>query len=223
MLTFFSDRASCMFQPRTPRLFKLAHDIQYLCIVVQTLLWVSASLRPLETETLERSMSGLQHASDSRTSILMPATEHTATIILLHGRDSGATEFASEFFESQTSDGHTLPEIFPGFRWVLPTADMIMSARFGVFMSQWFDMLTTEDPHERELEQDLSAVITRIQNVVARESTIIGASNVVLGGISQGCAVALHALLRQNLTETLHRRPSEVRDSARSQDMLHSR
>lgn len=45
--------------------------------------------------------------------VIVPLKEHTHTVILLHGRDSTATEFTEEFFESQASDDRTLPEMFP--------------------------------------------------------------------------------------------------------------
>lgn len=125
------------------------------------------------------------------------SAEHTHTIILLHGRDSSAHEFAAEIFESQASDERTLPEIFPNVKWVFPTAEMLHSARFDCALSQWFDMHSTEDPHDSEDEQDLSPSIRRIQEVVAAEAALVeGPGNVLLGGISQGCAVGVHALLR---------------------------
>ena len=67
-------------------------------------------------------------------------------------------------------------------------------------MSQWFDMWSTENPLEREADQhtDLAVVVQSIHHVIDRESRIVGAQNVILGGISQGCAVAAHALLKQN-------------------------
>lgn len=36
--------------------------------------------------------------------IVAPQGEHKHTIILLHSRDSNATEFATDFLESQASD-----------------------------------------------------------------------------------------------------------------------
>ncbi|KAF2173590.1 hypothetical protein M409DRAFT_48547 [Zasmidium cellare ATCC 36951] len=126
---------------------------------------------------------------------LPPTSTHTHTIILLHGRDSTAKEFAAEFLESQASDGRHLQDIFPGVRWVFPTAPLVPSKRFGCEMSQWFDMWSTEDVHEREGEQDLEGAIARVQEVVAREARAVRSGNVVVGGISQGCAVGIHALL----------------------------
>jgi lysophospholipase-2 len=80
-----------------------------------------------------------------------PATNHphTHTFIVLHGRDSTAQEFASEFFESEispsasdpTGSDRTLQALFPTVRWVFPQAGSLPAERFeGVEMSQWFDM-----------------------------------------------------------------------------------
>lgn len=129
---------------------------------------------------------------------LQPTADHAHTVIFLHGRDSTAEEFMEEFLESQGSDGLTLAQSFPSTKWIFPTAPMITSSRFGCEMSQWFDMHSTEDPHKQENEQDLHPSIKRIQDLVAKEVTIVGSRNVVLAGISQGCATAIHALLSDN-------------------------
>ena len=65
-------------------------------------------------------------------------------------------------------------------------------------MSQWFDMWETENPYSREHEQlaELTASISMVAAVIEKESTAVGAQNVILGGISQGCATAIHALLQ---------------------------
>src|SRR3954453_20909250 len=65
-------------------------------------------------------------------------SSHTHTIILLHGRDSQAREFASEFFECEATctgpesadDDRTLPALFPTIRWVFPQAGALRSERF---------------------------------------------------------------------------------------------
>ncbi|KAI9697872.1 MAG: hypothetical protein M1820_007659 [Bogoriella megaspora] len=130
--------------------------------------------------------------------IIAPHSAHTHTIILLHGRDSNASEFATDFLESEASDGQALPWIFPTLKWVFPTAMMRKSERFGIEMSQWFDMWTTEAPAEREELQleGLNESISFVLDVIRQESSVVGAANVVLGGISQGCATAIQALLR---------------------------
>ncbi|KAK6442423.1 hypothetical protein LTR95_001331 [Oleoguttula sp. CCFEE 5521] len=60
-------------------------------------------------------------------------------------------------------------------------------------------MHSTENPHELEVEQDMSASMKPILDIVATEVATVGADKVILGGISQGCAVAIHALLAGNI------------------------
>ena len=134
---------------------------------------------------------------NSQTHFVYPNAPHTHTIIILHGRDSTASEFASEFFESQASDERTLPEIFPFVKWVFPNSGVRTSARFKIKMSQWFDMWSVENPTEQDELQivGLKQSIEQIRLVVEEEAAIIGYKNLFLGGISQGGATAIMALL----------------------------
>ena len=131
------------------------------------------------------------------THIVAPRRDHTHTIILLHGRDSIASEFASEFFESQASDDRTLPEIFPTTRWVFPTSKIRNSARFEAPMSQWFDIWSVENHLEKnEIQIDgLRESVREILDLIRTEAALISPDRIILGGISQGCATAIHALL----------------------------
>ncbi|KAK3681025.1 Alpha/Beta hydrolase protein [Podospora appendiculata] len=133
---------------------------------------------------------------------------HTHTIILLHGRDSDAEEFALEFFECEESipdnvdatnspvDRRTIQALFPTVRWVFPPAEPLRSERFGVEISQWFDMWAAEDPQARSQTQlpGLQASVGRLCRVVEEEETLLPRSRIVLGGISQGFATALATL-----------------------------
>ncbi|KAF2089402.1 alpha/beta-hydrolase [Saccharata proteae CBS 121410] len=130
---------------------------------------------------------------------IVPATAtHTYTLIFLHGRDSTASEFAEELFESQASDDRTLPEIFPNIKWVFPQSAIRKSARFGAAMSQWFDIWSLESPEDKkEIQQHgLSESIELVRKIIDDEAALVGAQNVILAGISQGCATAIHALLQ---------------------------
>ncbi|CZT48368.1 uncharacterized protein RSE6_09052 [Rhynchosporium secalis] len=64
-------------------------------------------------------------------------------------------------------------------------------------MSQWFDMYSTEDPSENtDIQIDgLRESVSEILDLVRSEATLISSDRVFLGGISQGCATAIHALL----------------------------
>jgi lysophospholipase-2 len=126
-----------------------------------------------------------------------PLEKHTHTIILLHGRDSTALEFAPEFLESQASDDRTLPQIFPTIKWVFPTSQIRNSQRFETGLSQWFDIWSVENPSEKEelQKEGLRESVIEIAAVVTREAEVVGPERVILGGISQGAAVAVHALM----------------------------
>ncbi|KAK3334201.1 Alpha/Beta hydrolase protein [Cercophora scortea] len=144
--------------------------------------------------------------------IVDPATgnPHTHTIILLHGRDSEAEEFALEFFECEAStqdnnvdktndsvvSDRTIQALFPTVRWVFPQAQHLRSERFDVEMSQWFDMWAVEDPQTRSEMQlpGLKASVERLCRVITEEEQLLPRSRIILGGISQGFATSLAAL-----------------------------
>lgn len=133
-----------------------------------------------------------------RSYIHKPSRAHKYSVILLHGRGSTATEFANEFFESQASDDRTLLEIYPSVKWIFLESGMRKSERFGTDLSQWFDMWSTEEPHEKE--QDLSGAgirdaIPLVVEAVRQEARLVSSQRIFIGGISQGCATAIHALL----------------------------
>ncbi|MCJ1356220.1 MAG: hypothetical protein MMC33_006214 [Icmadophila ericetorum] len=130
----------------------------------------------------------------------LPGYPHTHTAILLHGRGSTATEFSSDFFESQASDGRTLRETFPTIKWVFPSSALRPSARFGDQHSQWFDIWSVSEHWEwQELQmQGLRESVKYLGEVVRKEVEELGprgTEKVVLGGISMGCATGLHVLL----------------------------
>jgi lysophospholipase-2 len=129
--------------------------------------------------------------------IVAPTEKHSHTIIFLHGRESTASEFASEFLESQASDDRTLQEIFPSVKWVFPNSGLRKHARFGTEESQWFDMWDVKKPLERKEIQveGLRESISFILSVIRKEASIVQPERVILGGISQGCATAIHTLL----------------------------
>lgn len=136
-------------------------------------------------------------AANHNIHVIEPTNKHTHTFILLHGRDSNATEFAADFFESQASDDRTLLEIFPNYKWVLPTSALRNSARFETEMSQWFDMWSVEDPEEQKELQvpGLRESIAFVMDVIHQEAKLVPVERIMLGGISQGCATAIFALM----------------------------
>lgn len=144
---------------------------------------------------------------ENTSQVRSPSGEHIYTIILLHGRDSSASVFAEEFLESEVSDDYasmngasndrTLPGMYPTVKWVFPTSKWRPSARFGESMSQWFDMWSVENHWEKvELQIDgLRESVKETLDIIRHESTLVSPHRIILGGISQGCATAIHALL----------------------------
>ena len=128
-------------------------------------------------------------------------SKHTHTVIFLHGRDSDAQEFAPEFFESEASEPagrpRTLPDLFPGMKWVFPTAPALYSKRFETTISQWFDIWSVENPEEQsEIQIDgLKQSVAALLEVIRAEETHVPRENIYLGGISQGFATALSTFL----------------------------
>ncbi|KAL6711219.1 hypothetical protein ACN47E_005750 [Coniothyrium glycines] len=119
-------------------------------------------------------------------------------MIILHGRGSTAPTFASEFFESQDSRSRFLPHIFPCMKWVFPSSGALYAETEKEIMDQWFDMASVRDPGLREGVQieGLRESVRRIREVVRREAEAVGGpGKVFLGGISQGGAAAVIALL----------------------------
>ncbi|KAI1369600.1 lysophospholipase II [Xylaria arbuscula] len=138
-------------------------------------------------------------ASDT-TYAVGPKAAHTQTVIFLHGRDSNCREFADELFESEASEPanqpRTLPDLFPGIRWVFPSAPTLQSERFGTDMSQWFDMWSVENPAERpELQRPgLHRSVEQILGVIKEEEMLVPQERIFLAGISQGFATAIAVL-----------------------------
>ena len=139
--------------------------------------------------------------------IILPSSQHTHTFILLHGRGSNASRFAfgssiptkPGILRSVTSSGLTLPQLFPGMKFIFPTAPKRRStARKRSKMNIWFDNSSFSDPfaHEELQVDGLCENGAYLRQIILREAqTLLSLKKVFLCGISQGCAMALHVLL----------------------------
>ncbi|KAF2722378.1 alpha/beta-hydrolase [Polychaeton citri CBS 116435] len=140
---------------------------------------------------------------------------HKATIICLHGRGDNGKHFGQLFLLAMgisTDDTGTKPSIYdsetPLFtalqsdlrdtKFVFPTASRRPVKAFkNIPQHQWFDILSIKD-QEREVEVQYEGLRETTLNVhgLLRESIAeVGADNVALWGLSQGCASALIATL----------------------------
>ncbi|KAL4803916.1 Alpha/Beta hydrolase protein [Aspergillus unguis] len=120
---------------------------------------------------------------------------HTHTAILLHGRGSSGPEFADDFFSSMTSKGSNLTTCLPSWRWVFPTSKDRWTSAFREEMPAWFDAYSLSNIQEQqELQvEGLRESALHILVILEEEIRLLGgkASNVYLGGISQGMATVL--------------------------------
>lgn len=129
--------------------------------------------------------------------VVVKTTQHTHTVIFLHGRGSDAQTFHSELFETQDSDGKYFKDLFPGVRWVLPRAQKSWSKLDKEEICQWFEMSSVQRPQEdfEAQKPGLWESVTRILAVLKEEAELVGLQHIIVAGISQGCATAIFTLL----------------------------
>lgn len=144
-------------------------------------------------------MNARQSARAEEPFIVEPEQSHTHTFVLLHGLGSNGGKFGQELLESaNTSAGERLQQVLPHAKFIFPTAHRCRSSAFRrSILTQWFDIVSLEDPsYRRETQyQGLSESAQTIREILNQESEHIPSSNIVLGGLSQGCAMALSVLL----------------------------
>lgn len=154
--------------------------------------------------------------SDATTIIAPRAESHTHTVIFLHGREDFGSDLAQYFFDSKSSDGRSLADIYPSVRWVFPTATLRYSAQRDFefsnssfaealkgeeIISQWFDVWDITVPEDKEylMIPGLQESIAQILEIIREQAQEIPLERIVLGGISQGCATAVLALLSSGM------------------------
>ena len=132
-----------------------------------------------------------------RPHVIKPTSQHTHTIIFIHGRDSDGEELAEQLFEGKTSTGLTLNAAVPSSKWIFPSARERYSTVFQENLTEWFDIYSLTDPDfERERQVDtLKESVEYIHRLIEDESKIIPSQNIILAGMSRGFAVASHVLL----------------------------
>ncbi|KAJ7496652.1 putative phospholipase/carboxylesterase [Mycena latifolia] len=128
--------------------------------------------------------------------VVPPTGPHTHSIILLHGRGSTAARFG--LLNAATADSTPLRAHFPGVKFIFPTAKKRRAAAFNrTPINQWFDLYALANPAERtHLPYDgLRETSAFVHGLIEHEVQLVGVSRVAIGGLSQGCAAALHVLL----------------------------
>ncbi|KAI6093906.1 acyl-protein thioesterase [Hypoxylon rubiginosum] len=142
---------------------------------------------------------GLTSPSQKPIFVVEPTSTHSYSIILLHGLSSKGESFGTELLETGvTSTGKKLPQLLPGARWIFPTAKRRRSTTFGrAMLTQWFDVVRLPDPeYRRETQlQGLSESVLEIRELIHQEMSKVPPEHIIIGGLSQGCAMSLSVLL----------------------------
>lgn len=126
--------------------------------------------------------------------------EHKQSWIVLHGRGDRAQHFANGmlgFLGIPLPDGRGIQEHLPHVRFIFPTASPRRAKSFNrAIITQWFDLYSwnSTEHTDRQIE-GLRETSAWIHELIRREIEAVGAENVVLGGLSQGCASSLISLL----------------------------
>ncbi|TVY13860.1 Acyl-protein thioesterase [Lachnellula arida] len=130
--------------------------------------------------------------------IFLPKQEHRQTFIILHGRGSTAEKFAPPILATTTPSGETLQTAFPHAKLIFLTASPNRATIYKRSLThQWFDHWHMEEPGKRQdlMRAGLRKSAGYVHGVLGREMEEVGQGNVVLWGLSQGCAASLVALL----------------------------
>lgn len=87
-------------------------------------------------------------------------------------------------------------------KWIFPSAHERWSSVFQEDMTKWFDIRSLSYPDEKQdLQVDgLKESIDYVNSIIDRALQTVPASNIILGGISQGFAVAISTLLTRQET-----------------------
>ena len=118
------------------------------------------------------------------------APNPTAAIIWMHGLGADGNDFVPMVRELDLSH-------CPAIRFIFPHAQtMPVTINGGYVMRSWYDIVGT-DIVKREDEAGLRKSQLQVEALIAREKARgIAASNIVLAGFSQGCAMTLQTGLR---------------------------
>ncbi|KAF3909842.1 hypothetical protein ABW21_db0204344 [Orbilia brochopaga] len=134
--------------------------------------------------------------------VIPAASEHTHTIILLHGQCNSAHQLVESLYRAKTSNpsGSSLLLRFPNIRWVFPIAPSVKRWTAAPRVAsdppvhEWFPMASPIDPTEKEEWQipALQAAVFQILRLLVIEQQRLGgdATRIIIGGICQGAAVA---------------------------------
>ncbi|KAI5851330.1 Phospholipase/carboxylesterase/thioesterase [Morchella snyderi] len=127
-------------------------------------------------------------AMTTAAAIVVPAaTKHTATFIFLHGLgDTGAGW-------SSVSENFRLRRKFDECTFIFPHAPRIpVDLNMGMRMPSWFNLYSLSDTEAREDESGMLSSAEKVHGIIQEQiDKGIASERIILGGFSQGGAVAL--------------------------------
>jgi predicted esterase len=128
--------------------------------------------------------------------IIQSQQKHLQTLIILHGRGSYASKFGPPLLET-TVDGQTLQTAFPHAKVIFPTAAKSKATMYKNPTHQWFDNWHLEEYRKRQhlMVDGLNRSCGYMHGLLKEAVQEVRGENVVLWGLSQGCATALVSLL----------------------------
>lgn len=137
--------------------------------------------------------------------VYRPRDPHQFTIVFLHDQDCYDYEFGERTLEVFDKKGLGVSQSLPSLKWIFPSAGAAKTTLpDNDDPCTWFEVATSsytsgKDGNEEDEEDDendgLTGSIDYVVSVITKEIKLVGESKVILGGVGQGCAVAVHALL----------------------------
>lgn len=132
-------------------------------------------------------MGGNSSSSMSSPVIVAATAKHTATVIFLHGLGDTGHGWATAINSIRS----------PHVKYICPTAPtMPVSLNAGFRMPSWFDLMTLDANGPEDEEGIKKAAETVHQLIEDEEKSGIPTQRIMLGGFSQGGALALYSALR---------------------------
>ncbi|KAF9575563.1 hypothetical protein EC968_002499 [Mortierella alpina] len=121
-------------------------------------------------------------------------TKHTATVVFLHGfGDSGA---------GWAPVGEQLGPYLPHVKFIFPNAPAIpIAVNGGMLTPAWYNILSMSTINREQDERGLLSSQQQVMQTIREEveKNKIPANRIVIGGFSQGCALALLTALTSEL------------------------
>ncbi|RGP81301.1 hypothetical protein FLONG3_445 [Fusarium longipes] len=135
---------------------------------------------------------------------IAPTVTHSHTVVFLHGRGDNVSNFCNSLHYSRDSQGRTLAEAFPTFRWIFPQAPKRRCAsQPNEEWNQWFDVWNVSNFAENEELQaeGLREVVPKIRDILSQEANDLNGrwDKVILMGISMGSATSVHTLFNLDI------------------------